>query len=53
MLASRRARIVLTVSATAAVVAGAAAIALTRLVADGEYEKADARLAAELAGAIR
>ena len=53
MLASRRARILLTVSATAAVVAGAAAIALTRLVADGEYEKADARLAAELAGAIR
>jgi diguanylate cyclase (GGDEF)-like protein len=53
VLEGRRARILVAVSVTAAVVAGAAAIALARLVAEGEYEKADARLSAELAGAIR
>jgi diguanylate cyclase (GGDEF)-like protein len=53
MLRGRRARIFATVSLTAAALAGAAAIALAGLVAEGEYEKADARLAAELAGAVR
>ena len=37
---------------TAAVVSAAAAVALDHLVARGEYDKADARLSAELSGAV-
>jgi diguanylate cyclase (GGDEF)-like protein len=49
----RRGRIVVVVSAAAAVLAAAAALALARLVADGEYDSVDARLTAELGGAVR
>ena len=38
---------------TGAALAVAAAIALTALVADGEYDRVDARLAAELSGVVR
>lgn len=53
MLRGRRGRILATVSLTAAALAGVAAVALAGLVSDAEYEKADARLAAALAGAVR
>ena len=49
----RRGRIIAAVLVTALVLAGAAAFALSVLVADAEYEKVDARLAAELSGVVR
>jgi diguanylate cyclase (GGDEF)-like protein len=51
--ALRRHRIVATVVVAAAVVAALAAVALSRSVEQSEHDRADARLAAELAGAVR
>jgi diguanylate cyclase (GGDEF)-like protein len=53
LLADRRGRVFVAVFVTAAVLAGAAALALAALVADGEYDKTDARLQAERAAALR
>ncbi len=48
----RRGKLLAAVVLTAAVVSAAAAVALDHLVARGEYDKADARLSAELSGAV-
>ena len=53
MLGERRYRILATVLVGAAMLSSSAAVALSRIVSAGEYEKADVRLAAELAGAVR
>jgi diguanylate cyclase (GGDEF)-like protein len=51
--ALRRNPILAAAVVTAALLAAFAAIALSRTVADDEYERTDARLTAELAGAVR
>jgi diguanylate cyclase (GGDEF)-like protein len=48
----RRAKLLAVVILTAAVASATAAVALDHMVARGEHDKADARLAAELAGAV-
>jgi diguanylate cyclase (GGDEF)-like protein len=53
VLAGRRGKVLAVVVATAAVAAAAAAVALDRLAVAGEHDKADERLAAELAGALK
>ncbi len=50
---ARRNQILVTVVLTAALLAGVAAVALSRTVVSEEHERTDARLSAELAGAVR
>src|ERR671914_120316 len=51
--ALRRNQILAAAVVTAALLAALAAVALSRTVANEEYERTDARLSAELAGAVR
>jgi diguanylate cyclase (GGDEF)-like protein len=50
---ARRNQILVTVVLTAALLAGVAAVALSRTVVSEEHDRTDARLSAELAGAVR